>query len=145
MRQCGILALKQGHRYTQLATGRFRPGAVIRNFLPVEIGSTDLNIAEILYETGAVRFRYARYLSADGSRWIRHGLFNEFHTDGQLIAEGMYEDGLEEGGWQDYHPNGQAAAQGTYSRGTEVGIWRYWNADGAEEASENRDDIPLAE
>jgi len=105
----------------------------------------DLNIAEIRYETEEIRFRYARYLSPDGSRWIRHGLFTEFHSNGQLASHGMYEDGLEEGSWQDFYETGQIAAEGTYSRGTEVGIWRYWNPNGIEEASENRDDIPLVE
>ncbi len=105
----------------------------------------DLNIAEILYETGEVRFRYARYLSPDGAKWIRHGLFTELHMNGQLISQGMYADGLEDGSWQDFYDNGQIAAEGTYSQGTEVGIWRYWNPDGTEEASENRGEIPLAE
>jgi len=35
----------------------------------------DLEIAEIFHESGTIKFRYARYLAADGSRWIRHGRF----------------------------------------------------------------------
>jgi hypothetical protein len=41
-----------------------------------------LHIAEIPYEDGAIRFRYARILSADGTRWIRHGLFSAHHPNG---------------------------------------------------------------
>lgn len=105
----------------------------------------DLNIAEIFYETGEVRFRYGRHLSPNGTRWIRHGLFTEFHRNGQLASQGMYADGVEEGGWQDFYESGQIAAKGTYYRGAEVGIWRYWNHEGIEEIPENRGDSPLLE
>ena len=40
--------------------------------------SETLHIAEIPYETGEIQYRYARYLSADGSRWIRRGLFRAY-------------------------------------------------------------------
>lgn len=105
----------------------------------------DLNIAEIPYETGEVRFRYARYLSPDGARWIRHGLFTEFHKNGQLASQGMYEDGLEKGSWQDFYESGQIAAEGTYYGGAEVGIWRYWNQNGIAEVPENRGGGPIVE
>lgn len=36
---------------------------------------TDLEVAEIRYENGHVKYRYSRYLASDGSRWIRHGPF----------------------------------------------------------------------
>lgn len=35
-----------------------------------------LNIKEIFYEHGKIKFRYSRYLSADGTKWIRHGFMN---------------------------------------------------------------------
>ena len=57
----------------------------------------DLIIAEIPYDTGEVRLRYARYLSDDGTRWIRHGLFRSYHLNGNLASEGTYLDGAEEG------------------------------------------------
>ncbi|WP_407071275.1 toxin-antitoxin system YwqK family antitoxin [Xanthomonas arboricola] len=93
----------------------------------------DLNIAEIPYESGVVRFRYSRCLSADGSRWVRHGLFCAYHEDGSLASEGIYEQGQEHGFWRDYHPNGQLAADGQYTHGTETGIWRYWSEAGVPE------------
>lgn len=105
----------------------------------------DLSIAEITYETGELRLRYARYLSIGGTRWIRHGLFTEFHRNGQLASRGIYENGLEEGNWQDFYESGQVAAEGRYSGGIEVGIWRYWNPDGIEEVPENRGESPLVE
>lgn len=95
----------------------------------------DLHIAEIPYPSGVVRFRYSRYLSADGSTWVRHGLFSAYHEDGSMASEGTYEDGKEHGQWRDYHTNGQLAAEGSYANGVETGIWHYWSADGSPEQS----------
>lgn len=91
----------------------------------------DLNIAEIPYETGQLHYRYARYMSDDGTRWIRHGLFMAYHLNGNLASEGSYDHGLEHGLWRDYHENGKLAAEGQYEKGKEVGQWRYWNEDGS--------------
>src|SRR6516162_1577549 len=96
-----------------------------------------LHIAEIPYEDGTIGFRYARILSADGTRWIRHRLFFDHHPDGTLASEGMYVDGQEHGLWIDYHPNGKMAARGHYSNGKEVGHWEFWNSDGSPEKSED--------
>ncbi|HEY5723945.1 MAG TPA: hypothetical protein VIT45_16670 [Allosphingosinicella sp.] len=90
----------------------------------------DLNIAEIFYEDGTLHYRYARYMSQDGTRWIRHGLFYCYHPNGELASEGTFVDGHEQGLWIDYHPNGQQAARGHYQRGKEIGHWEYWNDDG---------------
>ena len=93
----------------------------------------DLNIAEIPYASGTIRFRYARYMSEDGSKWIRHGLFRQYHENGTVISEGTYEHGTEHGLWRDYYPNGQLAAEGQYEQGSETGVWRYWKEDGSPE------------
>jgi antitoxin component YwqK of YwqJK toxin-antitoxin module len=91
---------------------------------------TDLNIAEIPFEGGAIRYRYARKLSDDGRRWIREGLFQAFHENGRLASEGSYHEGREDGPWQDFHDNGQLAAQGSFSAGVETGQWSYWDRAG---------------
>lgn len=96
---------------------------------------SDLNIAEIPHESGAVRLRYARVLASDGARWIRHGLFVEYSPDGTVLSEGHYLNGKENGPWRDYHPNGKVASEGSYLEGREVGIWRIWNAEGVAEKS----------
>jgi antitoxin component YwqK of YwqJK toxin-antitoxin module len=93
---------------------------------------SELNIAEIPYENGEIRFRYSRCMSPDGSRWIRHGLFRAYHQNGALASEGNYVDGVEHGPWRDYHENGQLAAEGQYEHGQENGKWRYWNRDGSQ-------------
>jgi hypothetical protein len=87
----------------------------------------DLNIAEIPYGSGAIRFRYARVMSPDKTRWIRHGLFVEYHENGTVVSEGQYVDGKEDGLWRDFHPNGQPASEGRYREGQEVGVWRFWS------------------
>lgn len=91
----------------------------------------DLQIAEIPYENGEIRCRYSRYLSADGTRWVRHGLFRAYYPDGSLASEGSYVDGLEAGLWRDFHANGQLAAEGTYDAGKEKDDWKYWDSDGS--------------
>ncbi|WGG48126.1 toxin-antitoxin system YwqK family antitoxin [Rugamonas sp. DEMB1] len=92
----------------------------------------DLNIAEIPYLSGKLKCRYGRYLSDDGKKWIRHGLYREHHENGELASEGTYMNGVEHGEWRDYYPNGQLAAEGLYEQGIEVGRWRYWDQDGNE-------------
>lgn len=91
-----------------------------------------LHIAEIPYETGELRYRYARYLASDGQKWIRHGLFQAYHPNGQLASEGYYEHGKENGVWKDFHDNGRLAAQGEYRDGVECGTWRYWDSDASD-------------
>jgi antitoxin component YwqK of YwqJK toxin-antitoxin module len=93
----------------------------------------ELNIAEIPYDDGTIRFRYARKLSPDGTRWLRHGLFQAFHPGGQLASDGHYHEGAEQGLWRDFHVNGQLAAEGQYEGGVEAGEWKYWTADGKPE------------
>jgi len=90
----------------------------------------DLHLAEIPFPSGAVRFRYSRYLLSDGSAWVRHGLFRAYHENGTLASEGDYMHGKEHGQWRDYHANGQLAAEGQYVDGVEVGVWRYWTEEG---------------
>ena len=93
-------------------------------------------IAEIPYEDGSIKFRYARIPSPDGTHWIKHGLFREYNPDGTLASEGMYVDGQEQGLWTDYHENGQLAARGHYENGKEVGLWEFWDEDGIPEPAE---------
>jgi antitoxin component YwqK of YwqJK toxin-antitoxin module len=92
---------------------------------------SELNLAEVPFEDGSIRFRYARYLSSDGTRWIRHGLFRAYHPNGSLASEGEYVDGLENGPWRDFHTNGNLAAEGLYKDGQEVGNWNFWHENGS--------------
>lgn len=99
-----------------------------------------LHMAEIPYETGELRYRYTRRLSPDGTKWIRDGRFEEYCRNGNLVSEGYYEDGFEEGYWKDYHDNGNIAAEGVYCRGKEVGTWRFYDEQGRPEEEETYGD-----
>lgn len=90
----------------------------------------DLNIAEFR-TTPARSIQVLTGVVNDGSRWVREGIFREYHRNGQVIAEGMYANGKEQGIWREYYENGQLAAEGYYENGEEVGTWQYWNPDGS--------------
>ena len=50
-------------------------------------------------------------MSDDGTKWIRHGLFTEYHQNGNILSTGMYNEGLENGRWKDYHENGNLESE----------------------------------
>ena len=102
----------------------------------LKIIKMDLNIAEIPFDSGNIKFRYSRYLASDKSKWVRHGLFTAFHSNGTLASEGEYEHGFENGIWRDFHENGVLAAEGEYRNGKKFGIWKYWNLEGVLEENE---------
>lgn len=104
--------------------------------MPSEI---DLNLAEIPYDSGALRFRYTRYMASDGTRWVRHGLFVSYHENGIVSSEGGYIEGKEDGIWRVFHENGQLASEGSYRDGDEVGTWRFWGPDGREQPPTKHD------
>lgn len=96
----------------------------------------ELQLAEVFYTTGEIRFRYSRYKTPTGE-WVRHGLFLAYHPSGIVACMGQYTDGFETGQWSDYHPNGQRSAEGLYVLGQEVGQWRFWSEDGVPDGSDD--------
>lgn len=99
----------------------------------MSIRDETLFIVEEPYDTGELRFRYGRKLSPDGKTWTRDGVFQEFHRNGRLAAEGLYRDGVEEGFWREYYESGQVSSEGQYRHGKEDGRWRFWNEGGKRE------------
>ncbi len=93
----------------------------------------DLQIAEIPWPSGAIQYRYARYLSECGTKWVRHGLFESYYESGRISAAGQYQDGHETGLWKTFHANGQLASIGSYQKGVEVGKWQFFSENGTEE------------
>jgi len=87
----------------------------------------NLYITEILDNNGNIKYRYTRYLSEDGTHWIRHGLFVAYYENGTIASEGVYKHGLEDGLWQDYYDNGCLAAKGYYKNGEQLDGWEYWD------------------
>ena len=85
--------------------------------------------AETKSQDGGLRFQFTRY--ADGAgKWVRHGDFKAFYTDGTLASEGHYQDGKEHGPWKDFHDNGEIAAEGAYKDGRQHGTWKYFGLEG---------------
>jgi antitoxin component YwqK of YwqJK toxin-antitoxin module len=101
-------------------------------------------LAEVRHSDGKVKYRYTRYIAADGKRWIRHGEFRAYYPSGAVASEGNYAHGHEEGAWKDFHENGSVAAQGTYRVGKEHGEWLYYGENGQlEERVEYADGVEL--
>jgi antitoxin component YwqK of YwqJK toxin-antitoxin module len=73
-----------------------------------------LHIVEIPYETGELKFRYTRKLSPDGTKWIREGLFQQYHKKGNLASEGNYLNGNEIGQWYFYDEYGELKDEENY-------------------------------
>ncbi len=94
----------------------------------------ELQLAEVFFETGEIRFRYSRYRTPT-REWVRHGLFLAYHPNGLVASMGQYSDGFETGQWTEFHPNGERSAEGYYELGQEVGRWRFWSEDGFLEQS----------
>ncbi len=89
----------------------------------------ELQLAEVFYATGEIRFRYSRYKTPTGE-WVRHGLFLAYHPNGIVACMGQYNDGFETGQWTDFYPTGQRSAEGFYVLGQEDGAWKFWSDDG---------------
>ena len=104
----------------------------------MNVADDTLSIAEIYDESGVLKHRYSRYVSPDGTRWVRHGLFVSYYPDGKIASEVTFSHGQEEGQCRDYHPNGVLAADGQYRAGKEVGVWRYYGEDGSLEDTETK-------
>ena len=91
---------------------------------------TALQAVEIPYETGGLHFRYTQRISADGSEWLRDGLFEEYYQNGSPAVRGFYRNGAESGRWKEYHENGRLAAEGYYAEGQKTGTWQYYDEQG---------------
>lgn len=53
------------------------------------------------------------------------------YKDGDLIAQGIYNDQLkEEGHWKEFHPDGQLKGEGDYKNGLKSGEWKYFHPNG---------------
>lgn len=56
---------------------------------------------------------------------------SKIYKDGFLIGEGIYDEANKEQGlWKEYHTNGQLKAQGEYMNGKRIGEWSFYHANG---------------
>ena len=61
---------------------------------------------------------------------INAGRWRLLDQRGNVLVDGHYEMGRENGRWITYHINGRKAAEGRMVRGEKVGPWRTWDEDG---------------
>ena len=94
-------------------------------------------VVDLILDSGELAEEFSRYLNEDGTKWVRHGVYQSFHKNKKVSSEGSFIHGKENGIWQDFYDNGQLAAEGKYFEGKEVGLWRYWNESGQEEESDH--------
>ena len=57
-------------------------------------------------------------------------MWNYYHANGKLQAEGYEKGGLKTGLWKFYHDNGGLSSEGTYKNNLEEGAWKYYHANG---------------
>ena len=60
----------------------------------------------------------------------RHGLWEKYWDNNQLMYKGVYVNGKKHGLWEHYHGNGQFYCKCTYVNGKEHGLWKHYNRDG---------------
>ena len=60
----------------------------------------------------------------------RHGLWEQYHSNGKLRIKCTYVNGQLHGLWEKYWNNGQLWEKGTYINGKERGMWEHYHKDG---------------
>jgi antitoxin component YwqK of YwqJK toxin-antitoxin module len=72
------------------------------------------------------------------SEGIKQGSWKEYYKDGNLRAEGDYNDGSRIGAWKFFHPNGKLEQKGKYRKGGKAnGLWVWYYDNSAVRREEN--------
>lgn len=78
------------------------------------------------------------YLAAGGGELgplvapeLSDGPYEERDAQGNLLAQGAYEDGERAGEWTLYYPDGAVRCRGSWKGDARDGVWRWWYEDGA--------------
>ena len=53
----------------------------------------------------------------------RHGYWEYYHYNGNLVFKGNFVNGNKHGYWEEYHSNGNLYSKGNYVDGKEHGYW----------------------
>jgi hypothetical protein len=138
-----------------LLTAKSRRGDAMTNAARVQVLTEQSAIVDgfarpsqvisLIDYSGRTVQKYSRYLSADGSQWVRHGVFQSFNESGVLSSQGKYWHGKEHGHWCDFRDNGMIAASGQYFQGEQVGEWTYKGIDGTVERIESHRPLPTSD
>jgi antitoxin component YwqK of YwqJK toxin-antitoxin module len=60
----------------------------------------------------------------------RHGLWEDYRSDGTLYRRGHYHHGKEHGVWEEYHSNDTLSLRVFYNMGSRVGLEEKWDEKG---------------
>lgn len=63
------------------------------------------------------------YIDTNG---YKTGLWEEYNSNGDIVAKGKYVRGRRQGKWEFYYPNGQKEQLGEYDKGKYVGVWKWY-------------------
>lgn len=66
----------------------------------------------------------------DSVKLVFDGPFKDFDSNGKLIVQGNYTNGMKEGSFIGYHPNGEIKWKTTYVNNEPHGEWNYFYPDG---------------
>ena len=90
-----------------------------------ELEAFDGPLVRAEYEDGTLWFEAQRALDADGA-WVRDGMWNCWHSNGELHEQGNYREGVEQGEWSWWYPDGNRMATGQFVNGEFEGAWAYY-------------------
>jgi antitoxin component YwqK of YwqJK toxin-antitoxin module len=63
-------------------------------------------------------------------RGEKHGYWEEYYDNGQLMRKGNFVNGNRDGYWEEYRPNGQLLWKGNYVNGNLDGYWEWYYSNG---------------
>lgn len=83
----------------------------------------EIQVVEQIHEDGSPKIVFD-YLVQGGDSIALHEI--QYHDDGSLLLEGVYQDGLREGEWVSWYPDGTIWSKGYFSKGERTGkSWVY--------------------
>lgn len=80
------------------------------------------------YKSGKVHIERTIMRYSDDTR-VNHGLYKEYHPNGQIFVEGQFVLGVYDGEWKYTHSNGKLCKTVTYKKGQPNGAWDVLRAD----------------
>lgn len=90
-----------------------------------ELEAFDGPLVRVEYEDGTLWFEAQRSQNAEG-KWQRDGMWNCWHSNGELHEQGEYKAGVAHGSWSWWYPDGNRMATGRFANGQRTGAWSWF-------------------
>ncbi len=91
---------------------------------------------ETYWDNGKIREKWTEKAQEEGKP-VKHGLYTQWHSNGQKAIEGKYVNGVKHGQHQTWHSNGQKAIEGKFVDGVKHGQHQTWHSNGQKATEEN--------